>query len=72
MGTLTFLEDIQIGANLLYGTVPSELGLLSNLESLDLQLNYLTGEVPLEVINLPRLRIFNTSGNSNLKISEED
>mmetsp|Transcript_19283 Transcript_19283/g.47682 ORF Transcript_19283/g.47682 Transcript_19283/m.47682 type:complete len:393 (+) Transcript_19283:134-1312(+) len=58
------LRYIHLFDNRLYGTVPSEFGLLTQLERLELTKNNLEGEVPTELGNLDRLRFLGLGQNS--------
>ena len=49
--------------NMLYGTIPQELGNLANLQNLDLRFNNLYGTIPLELGNLTNLRTLNLRSN---------
>jgi len=60
--TLTFCP----GCNLLQGTLPSELGLLTSLTFLDLSGQSLTGTIPLQLQNIQRLNVLNLADNSLL------
>jgi hypothetical protein len=51
------------GENKLYGTIPSELGLLTNLGDLSLGINLLTGTIPSELGSLQNLTYLNLSSN---------
>ena len=50
--------------NLIYGTVPTELGLLSNLQRLELTQNSFTEELPSEIGNLENLTFMGLGRNS--------
>ena len=62
--TLLLSCPLTAGQNKLYGTMPSELGLLTNLEVLSLANNRLTGTIPIELGALQSLTNLDLSGNS--------
>lgn len=58
-GALTNLEKIDLGANILTGTIPSEVGSLVHAKYLSLRFNQLTGTIPPELGNLRKLDYLN-------------
>ena len=58
--------QLNLSDNLLAGSIPAELGLLSNLSVLDLGFNQLAGRIPPELGNLRNLTSLSLVGNSQL------
>mmetsp|Transcript_21059 Transcript_21059/g.31797 ORF Transcript_21059/g.31797 Transcript_21059/m.31797 type:complete len:346 (+) Transcript_21059:1008-2045(+) len=58
-GNLNSLENLQFGANLFTGTIPSELGKLVHAKHFSLRFNLLTGTIPSELGNLRSLSLLN-------------
>ncbi|CAK9134684.1 unnamed protein product [Ilex paraguariensis] len=54
---LPYLSSIDLYNNSLYGTIPSNIGILSNLNYLDLSINRLSGMIPFEIGLLTNLRV---------------
>jgi hypothetical protein len=52
---LLITGKLNLNDNVLNGTIPTELGLLSNLTELDLESNQLTGTIPTSLASLPLL-----------------
>ena len=48
----------------IFGTIPSEFGLLTNLESINVSNNKMTGSLPVELGNLKSLKVLNVEENS--------
>ena len=57
------VTNLKLGGNLLRGSIPSELGLLTDLRWLYLPDNQLQGGIPTELGNLTKLRRLDLSGN---------
>lgn len=68
-GNLTALKNLDIGFNILSGSIPSSISRLSSLETLKLSNNALTGTIPQVIYNftnIQKIHLFNNSfvGNS--------
>ena len=66
---LSLYSTLNLGVNLMTGTIPTNIGALTALQSLDLHSNYLTGPIPDSIGNLTSLtllRLANSSINSTL------
>lgn len=50
------INSLAVDTNNLFGTIPTELGVLDGLAALSLSRNHLTGTIPSEIVSLPRLR----------------
>ena len=55
LGSMTYLQILDLSWNQLSGTIPASLGNLTNLQYLDLDGNQLTGTIPAELGNLASL-----------------
>ena len=60
------LDRLDLGANFLQGTIPTELGLLTSIDTLKLEINSLTGSIPSELGNAANL---STYGNQTCSVS---
>jgi Leucine-rich repeat (LRR) protein len=49
IGSLAYLNELDLSSNLLTGQIPTEIGTMANLQSLDLRSNQLTGFIPTEI-----------------------
>lgn len=65
-GNLTALTRLDVGGNLLQGTLPPELGALTALTYLDVSSNAFTGELPQTLSSLTALTHLNISSNPGL------
>lgn len=64
IGTLSHVETISLGNNLLTGTIPESIGQLKNLNQLILRFNSLTGTIPPELGLLSKLNLLNLTSNA--------
>jgi Leucine-rich repeat (LRR) protein len=56
------LRHLNIGSNIIIGTIPSDVGMASNMQYLDISENLLGGQLPLSIYNLPLME-FRAQGN---------
>ena len=61
---LQSLISLNLSNNLLYGTIPSQLGNLSKLIYLDLSTNNLSGSIPTSIGNLGNLSVLSLNNNT--------
>ena len=65
LNILPFLEHLELGNNLLSGSIPAELGLFTGLRTLDVSGNRLNGPIPAELSNLTSLETLYLGGGNN-------
>ncbi|XP_023636467.1 LRR receptor-like serine/threonine-protein kinase EFR [Capsella rubella] len=60
----TILTSLSLGGNLIYGTIPRDIGNLESLQKLSLETNFLTGGLPVSFGKLLELRVLDLYSNA--------